>query len=399
MKKLTYIIFLVAAFISTINAQTQSTANSGSGITARGAYGEVVEADETNKYLKIKTADGSVIAAIFNDKTAFKRVAPGAKGLEGATDIAFKDVAVGDRVYSIGKVAEDKKSVMSSQIIVMAKTDIAAKQERDRAEWIKRGVHGIITAIDPATKEIKISSRSRESNNITIVAASDKLKFRRYAQDSVKFSDAKLSSFSELKVGDQLRALGEMAADGTRFTAEEIVSGSFRMLAGTITAVDTPNNQLKLNDLQTKKEITVAINQDSTLRRIPAEFAERMAQRGMNRGERGGADSRPPGPPSEARRDGPPSGMGGGRGRMGDFQEMLERMPPVSINDLKPNDMIILSTTTNIDPSRATAIMLVAGVDPILKSTPQGDGGNRGSRGGGGGGMGFGGFDFGMGLP
>ena len=49
--------------------------------------------------------------------------------------------------------------------------------------------------------------------------------FRRYAPDSVKFSDAKPSSMSELKAGDQARVLGDKTGDAV--TAEVVVSGSF----------------------------------------------------------------------------------------------------------------------------------------------------------------------------
>ncbi len=92
--------------------------------------------------------------------------------------------------------------------------------------------------------------------------------------------------------------------------------------------------------------------------------------------------------------------MGGGRRRAGggpDMQEMLERLPVITVAELKPGDMIIVSSTTGADPSRVTAITLVAGVDALL----QGAAGRRR------GGVGPGGsFDlsdnalgFGIGLP
>ena len=62
--------------------------------------------------------------------------------------------------------------------------------------------------------------------------------FRRYAPDSVKFADALPSSFAELKVGDQLRSLGNKDAAGTRVEAETIVFGSFVMAGGPVTAID-----------------------------------------------------------------------------------------------------------------------------------------------------------------
>ena len=45
---------------------------------------------------------------------------------------------------------------------------------------------------------------------------------------------------------------------------------------------------------------------------------------------------------------------------------MLERLPTVSIADLKVGDTIIVSSTQGADPSRLTAIALVTGADTLL---------------------------------
>ncbi len=51
---------------------------------------------------------------------------------------------------------------------------------------------------------------------------------------------------------------------------------------------------------------------------------------------------------------------------------MLERMPALKIEELKPGDAIIISSTTGADPSRVTAIVLVAGVEPLLSEGQSG---------------------------
>ncbi|MGB7926140.1 MAG: hypothetical protein WCF57_23065, partial [Pyrinomonadaceae bacterium] len=91
---------------------------------------------------------------------------------------------------------------------------------------------------------------------------------------------------------------------------------------------------------------------------------------------------------------GPRAGRGGA-----DFQEMLERLPAISVAELKPGDMIIVSSTVGAEASRVTAIKLVAGVDELLNSTQ-----SRQRRQGGGAsdsglGLDGGGLDFGIGLP
>jgi len=60
------------------------------------------------------------------------------------------------------------------------------------------------------------------------------------------------------------------------------------------------------------------------------------------------------------------------RGGGVDFQDMLERMPPLTLAELKPGDAIMLSATNGTDPASVTAINLLAGVEPLLTAAPEG---------------------------
>jgi hypothetical protein len=51
---------------------------------------------------------------------------------------------------------------------------------------------------------------------------------------------------------------------------------------------------------------------------------------------------------------------------------MLDRMPPLKMEELKPGDAIIVSSTVGADPGQITAITLLAGVEPILSAAPAG---------------------------
>ena len=102
---------------------------------------------------------------------------------------------------------------------------------------------------------------------------------RRYAPDSVKFDDAKPSSLTEIHPGDQLRARGNRTADGAELAAEEMVTGSFRNLAGIINSVDASQGTISVQDLLSKKPARVKITQDSQLRKLPPEMAQRIAAR------------------------------------------------------------------------------------------------------------------------
>lgn len=353
------------------------------GITANSAIGEVKVIDNGAKQLIVKTDAGSLVTVALGEKTVYMRLAPGEKTLANATKIAFSDVGEGDRVWARGKVSDDHKSVPASALIVMNKVDIAKKQEQERAEWKKRGVLGIITALKPETKEITISSRTMAGPQSVIIPVSDKVEMRRYAPDSIKFADAKPANFDELKMGDQLRALGERSADGSAFTAEKVVTGSFKTVAGVITAVDVATGELKINDLQTKQPLTIVVKQDAVLRKFPA--ANEMGGMMMGRGPGGGAAaaqtssagqaaSKPQpngaqGTPAAGQGSGARAGAGGGV-RIGggglNVQDMLERLPTISIADVKVGDTIIVSSTKGADPSRLTAISLISGADTLL---------------------------------
>jgi hypothetical protein len=199
----------------------------------------------------------------------------------------------------------------------------------------------------------------------------DKMKMRRYAPDSIKFSDAKKSSFDELKVGDQLRAKGEKSADGTHFSADEVVTGSFRTIGGAITAVDPATGEIKINDMQSKQPLTVVVRKDSTLKRIPPELLQMMAA-GGGPGAGGGpptggaaptqGGSRPPAGGAPAGTGGPGGAPGGGF----DIQKLIDNLPPTTLAELKPGAMVLLLSTSGADPTRVTAITLVSGVEPVF---------------------------------
>jgi len=55
-----------------------------------------------------------------------------------------------------------------------------------------------------------------------------------------------------------------------------------------------------------------------------------------------------------------------------DFQQVLERMPALTLAELKPGDAIIISSTKGAELSEATAIVVVAGVEPLLASASGG---------------------------
>src|SRR5580692_12786467 len=239
--------------------------------------GEVTSIDSAGKQVKLKGDDGAVYTVTLSDNTSFLRIPPGEKDLKKASKIAFSDVTVGDRALARGPLEEDTKTVPARTLIIMTKGDLAQKHERDRAEWQTRGITGVVTALNAANKEVTVTTRGREPKTLTIDASA--AEFRRYSPDSVQFTDAKPSSFADLQPGDTVRALGDKNEDGTHLKAEELISGSFETIAGTVDSVDATTGEVRITNLQTKKPVVVRTNPNSLLRRLDTETATRLARR------------------------------------------------------------------------------------------------------------------------
>jgi Cu/Ag efflux protein CusF len=351
--------------------------------------GAVEAVDPANGQITLHTDDGKTVKITPHQGAKFLRLPPGEKSMAKATPITAHDIGTGDRVLARGELSDDKTALAASTLVIMTKADIAQKQQADQAEWQKRGVAGLVTAVDAKAGEVTIGTHTAEGLKPLIIVADAKTAISRYAPDSVKFADAKPGTLADIKPGDQVRALGVKSDDGTHYVAEEVVSGSFRNVAATVTSIDLAANSMKVMDLTTKKPLLVRVNADSLMRKLPEMLAQRIAMRasggagGAGAGGGGGnwqgagggrrpAGAPPAGAPGAAP-TGPPGAPGSmGSGRGGDMQQMLEHMPAIKLADLKPGDAIIVSSTEGADPGQVTAITLVAGVEPILTAAPAG---------------------------
>ena len=335
--------------------------------------GEVTSIDAAAKQIKLKGDDGASYTVMLADNTSFLRVAPGEKDLKKATKIAFTDVMVGDRALALEKDAD----APARAVVIMTKADLAQKHQHDQAEWRTRSVTGVVTALNAANKEVTVTTRGRDSKTMTIDASA--AEFRRYSPDSVQFADAKPSSFADLQPGDTVRALGDKNEDGTHLKAEELISGSFETIAGTVDSVDATTGEVRITNLQTKKPVVVRTNPNSLLRRLDTETATRLARRlrpdtvaagGPPQGA-AGAGARPPSGENAPPQGGAGGFRGGPGGGGGDLQQILERMPQLSLSELKKGDAVIVSSSKGPGDSAVTAFAFVAGVEPFLAAAPR----------------------------
>ena len=370
-----------------LNSSSSAQAAGPQGATAR-QIGTVKSISGNN--LTIRTDSGSDAQVVVEESARILRASPGQKTLQEATPAKLEDIQVSDRVLARGTAGADSQSVQASLVVIMKQTEVSQKQEQEREDWQKHGIGGLITAVDPSTGTITVSVAP---NYTVAVKTSSQTVFLRYAPESVKFADATRGTFDQIKNGDQLRARGTRSADGKELAAEEVVSGSFRNIAGTILAVDATKNTLSVMDLLKKKPVTVKFSSDSQLRKLPQMAAVRIAAMLKGRGQEGQAGGPAtlgsPGttPPANQVRTAPPGGRGPGEGPAGDarpgamqragggapdFQQVIGRLPAVTLNDLQKGDAVMIVSTEGSATSDPKAITLLSGVEPILTASPNG---------------------------
>lgn len=363
---------LLLAFIAPRRAMAQA-AQPGSAAPPAKAMGEIKSITGTS--LTLATDDGKSESIVLPENVRVVRIAPGATDLKNATAITMEDLQKGDRVLVQGKASDDGKSMIALRVIVMKQSDVGAKQQQQREDWQKRGIGGLVSAVDPAAGEVTISVTTLAGSRKVAIETTKNTVIKRYATNSVKFDDAKSSKLTDIHPGDQLRARGSKSTDGTEFAAEEIVTGAFRNIAGTVSAVNSADNSLTVMDVLTKKSVVVSVAPDSELRKLPQMMAQRIAMRLKGQTPEGQpvaggapANAPRPGPQGGAPQAAPSGGAGYGGGAArggGDLQQLLLRLPPVKVSDFQKGDAVILVSTEGTDAG-VTAITLVGGVEPIL---------------------------------
>jgi Domain of unknown function (DUF5666) len=382
-----------------LGSQTQDTAQPAAQTASQPAVARAIGAIKAVNGTSITLApdSGPEISVTVLPTAKLLHIAPGEKDLSKATAVQMQDLQVGDRVRVRGRAGDDAKSISALEVLVLSHSDVESMHTQQLQDWQKRGLGGLVKAVDATTGTVTISVASLGGSKDVAIRTSKSTVFRRYSPDSVKFDDARPSALQGIQVGDQLRARGDRSSDGAELTAEEIISGSFQNIAGTVISVDASAGTITVQDLLGKKAMQVKVSSDSQLHTIPAEIAQRIAARlkasiasALPPGAPGASAASAPGTPKagvnganagaavgDAHAAGGPGagGFGGGGMRSGgapDFQQMLSRMPAVALADLHKGDAVLIVSTQGTATGAGTAIILLSGVEPILQAAPKG---------------------------
>lgn len=376
-------------------ARAQEQPQQQQGARADRVVGVVVASAPTpSSLLTVRADDGRTLGVASDERTTYVRVAPGSTSLEGAARITAADLSAGDRVLVLLRAGEAGTGApVARQVIVTSAAELSAARERQREEVRRRQLAGRVASVDAARGEFTLATRGREGAEAVVVTAAQGARFLRFAPDSMRAEDALPSSISDLRAGDQARLTGERSADGARFAATEVVSGSFVRAGGEVTSVDAARNEFTVKDELTGKTFTVALGRRSTVKRVPDELAEQFARRREEaRERRGGEGVERTDAEREARREerrreraergergegrrrggeggpreGGPRGDGPGGGM--NLQRALEALPSITLAELKRGDAVLVTgTPAATDGSRVTAVSAYTGEREFLR--------------------------------
>jgi hypothetical protein len=316
--------------------------------------GEAATAVSSEGRLTLRDGGGAIWAVQLAPDASVLLVEPGAKDLTGAVPVPTASVKPGDRLLVRGELDQTVRAALASSLIVMSKDAVEAAKAREQAEWRAKSLAGTVVSVDAATASAVLRAAGGAATREWKVVFPADAVLLRYADDSIRFADARPAKLADVRPGDQMRLLGEREPEAGTAVAREVLFGSFRTLGGEITRVDAEHGIVTLRDVQTRKPVALKINGGANLRRMPS-FPGAVSARpgmgmGMGMGMRGG------------------EGPGNGGPRRPDLQQMLDRLPALTLADLKPGDAVIVSAGRTSGPQPWSVVSLVSGVDALLRA-------------------------------
>jgi Domain of unknown function (DUF5666) len=316
----------------------------------------------------------SYILQLAETKTLLK-VEPGAKDLKNAVRINADDLQAGDRVDARGTKPDASSNTLAARsVVLMSGRALQQAHQAQAAEW-QHSTAGVVTSVDGAAGKLNATIKTPEGAKPVVIATTGQTEFTRYAPDNPKTPAP--SQLTQIQAGDQVRVIGDRSADGATIAAQKIYSGAFRTISGTVASIGPDGKSATVKDLATKKPVEIVLGEDAAVHRLPPMMAMMLARR-----------FNPSYKPAEGAANGGTAPAGGGQGQRmgggggprgnGDISQMLERAPKIALSDLKQGDAVVVSgAATGADNTHLLATNVIAGVEPILQSAPQRQGGQN----------------------
>lgn len=358
MRILIALLVLTTAGTPQSNPQTNPVARVlGDALSAANEAGEFTLRSGDNRTWAVRLAQDALLLM----------VEPGARSLDTATPVPLSTLKPGDRLLVRGEGDGTQLVMLASSVVLMSKDAIAARQAREQAEWRTNSLAGNVKDVDPAQARLTLLGAGNGQRQEWAVTLTPSAGVLRYSDDSIRFADARPAKLADLRPGDQVRVLGKRDEAAHTLVAEKLVFGSFRTLGGEIRKVDAEAKEITMRDVQTGKDVVLALAHNSNLRRMP------VTSRGSYGGARPGSGDRAAGPGAMefggTRSGGSSAGGATAAGaRRPDLQQMLDRLPAAAFGTLAPGDAVIVSVGHASQPQPWPIVSLVAGMDALLRA-------------------------------
>lgn len=347
-KHLLLYILLAALSPAALFSQAPATETEAAAKPTDRLVGTVVTMDPSFKKLSVKEdKTGTEYSVSLENTKTFLKVAPGSKDLKTASRFNPSDLNAGDRVSIRGyKMDGVPNGVAAASVLLMSARDLQQVHQEEMEAW-KKSTAGLVSTVDAATKQLKMTVRTPAGPKVIAVDGSN-ARFTRYSPGAPKMPVA--SQLSEIQPGDQVRVIGTSNQDGSIITAQKVYSGTFRTISGTITAVSPDGKEVTVATRRTQQPVQLAVTADSAIRKLPPEMAMRLAHT---------------------------TGPGGGGH---DLSQMLEQVDKISASELKPGEAVIATGGTATGSSGLTATNIIIGVEPLLQAPQRRGGSNQSSQ-------------------
>jgi hypothetical protein len=355
--------------------------------------GTITKVDLAAKVISITTATGDTTVK-FSDLTKVMELPPGEADTKKATPMKVEDVSAGDHILARAQT-KDLTGLPAGFLYINRASDIAKENAAKAQAWQTQAVSGFADTVDVAGKKISMIVKGAAGTPDRSVALdiSGAVSYQRFSD---KTFDYERVDASAIKQGDHLRVLGTKNADVTQIKVTDLAADAIKQIGATIKSIDPVEGKIVATDTA-KKSVTITVRTATKVKRLDDPTALMIArivnptfQGTGGRGGRGGGGGGAPADPAAGggggrgfgaggqAGGGAPGGTGGGgrggggrgRGGAGQIQTIIDSQPDAKIADLKPGEPIIVSGPSSPDSTSFSAMMVLAGVDQILRAAP-----------------------------
>lgn len=380
---------------SSLIASAQAPAPAASPYTT--VQGSVTKVDLAAKVISVKTTAGADTTVKFSDLTRLNQLPPGEADTKKATPMKAEDMGPGDHILARVQT-KDPTGLPAGFVYINRAADIAKENSAKSAEW-QTAVSGYVTAISGNKLTMKVKGANGQPDRDVALDFSGNVNYQRFSEKTFAYENADLAA---IKSGDHLRVLGAKNADVTQIKVTDVAADAIKQIGATVKSIDPATGTIVATDTA-KKPVTIKVVTATKVKRLDDQTALMIARivnptfqgaggRGAGGGGRGAGGGAPGGDAAGGGGrgfggggqaggfgGGAPGGSGfggrgggGGRGRGGaaQIQNLIDQQADAKIADFKPGEPIIVSGPSSPDSSSFSAMMVLAGVDQILRAAP-----------------------------